>query len=566
MFKLIIPSFSIVILLFLSYFCLKNRLLFYLITILSFLYILLRIIIIPYSYYSVWINVAKEKIIFGPVTDSIILLLLFITSIYLITLTNRITIIFFNYLLIIFLIILSIFYNQHISLLISITLFILNPVISILKNKSYKKLLTILYCILISTFLSFISVKETDPKGSALIDNISYFIRQKLTQIYPNSNILSNIPGIYKPFVSSTGKAPILTNDKIFRIIGKPGYEYYIRMDIEEISLPEENKDILLASNKTKNDSVDLIVLSDFITILPNILYTTKINDINISDRNFSTIKLDKPLIKNKNIRIIYHSYSLNKYNRYIPVDKNINNIKNLASKLKGDNDYETINNIKAFLLNNYKYSMSTEESNEYILDFLFSSKQGYCVHFTRAFIALARLNGIISREVSGYYIKLPENIDFLNNITTSDSYITGKNAHLWPEVYIENNWITFEVTPSINNIINNKSNSNLAKNRETKVEIIKKKNSIIFFLILFLLLFVLLTIIYKKYYLYLIILRYGYFKKIPHPNKIGWVKWINIAFNNKEIESLFLETIYNKNKKTIKQINKIRKLLKSIR
>lgn len=67
--------------------------------------------------------------------------------------------------------------------------------------------------------------------------------------------------------------------------------------------------------------------------------------------------------------------------------------------------------------------------------------KEGYCVHFSTAFVVMARSVGIPARWVKGY---TSGTRTAFNEYTISD-----KHAHAWGEIYLPHaGWITFEPTP----------------------------------------------------------------------------------------------------------------------
>ncbi|WP_350343318.1 transglutaminaseTgpA domain-containing protein [Proteinivorax tanatarense] len=104
---------------------------------------------------------------------------------------------------------------------------------------------------------------------------------------------------------------------------------------------------------------------------------------------------------------------------------------------------YNKAKAIESYLRRNYRYSLDVyppKEDQDLVEEFLFTQEQGYCVHFSTAFVVMARLAGLEARWVSG----------FSNGTIEDEHYIVrGKNAHAWPEVYIANSgWVPFEPTP----------------------------------------------------------------------------------------------------------------------
>lgn len=73
--------------------------------------------------------------------------------------------------------------------------------------------------------------------------------------------------------------------------------------------------------------------------------------------------------------------------------------------------------------------------------DFLFKTKEGYCVHFSTAFATAAQLVGIPSRVVTGY-------IAYADQMVKNYILVKQRNAHAWTEVYIDGKgWLRIEST-----------------------------------------------------------------------------------------------------------------------
>ena len=66
--------------------------------------------------------------------------------------------------------------------------------------------------------------------------------------------------------------------------------------------------------------------------------------------------------------------------------------------------------------------------------DLLFGRRRGYCVHFSSAFVTLARMAGIPARIVTGYLVAASGRID--NYLAVRE-----RDAHAWAEVYLDRHW-----------------------------------------------------------------------------------------------------------------------------
>ncbi len=122
--------------------------------------------------------------------------------------------------------------------------------------------------------------------------------------------------------------------------------------------------------------------------------------------------------------------------------------VKELAKTITKDkdNNYDKVKAIEEYLMANYEYTLTPGEVNpthDFVDEFLFEGKQGYCTYFASAQAILTRCLGIPCRYVEGYI--LPRDRD-----KNSKSYlVTNKRAHAWVEVYFEGvGWIIIEATP----------------------------------------------------------------------------------------------------------------------
>ena len=119
-----------------------------------------------------------------------------------------------------------------------------------------------------------------------------------------------------------------------------------------------------------------------------------------------------------------------------------------LINRIQGtsSNRYEAMKQLEAYL-RTMTYSTDcgslpadVTDAKSFLDYFLFTSQQGYCVHFATAFVLLANEMGVPCRFVQGYHVKKDENGSFV---------VRQSNAHAWPEVYFDNvGWVAFEPTP----------------------------------------------------------------------------------------------------------------------
>jgi transglutaminase-like putative cysteine protease len=155
-----------------------------------------------------------------------------------------------------------------------------------------------------------------------------------------------------------------------------------------------------------------------------------------------------------------YSTYALNHYTQ-VTAD-GINRITQLADTWRsegnaaenmskvGDTAYDKpIARVRKELLDTTNYSRNLDAvpiGKDVVENFLFDSKQGYCIHYASAATLLLRSLGVPTRYVEGYAIK-PE--DFKENDDgTYTALALDYDGHAWAEIYSSvRGWIPIEVT-----------------------------------------------------------------------------------------------------------------------
>lgn len=102
-------------------------------------------------------------------------------------------------------------------------------------------------------------------------------------------------------------------------------------------------------------------------------------------------------------------------------------------------------------MLSECSYSLDLDpvpKGADFVEDFLFRQKKGFCTHFASTSVLLYRLAGYPARYATGYIARPEEFRENENGTYTAE--IPGKNAHAWAEVYQDNGagWIPVEMTP----------------------------------------------------------------------------------------------------------------------
>ncbi|MBM7588394.1 transglutaminase-like putative cysteine protease [Bacillus pakistanensis] len=131
--------------------------------------------------------------------------------------------------------------------------------------------------------------------------------------------------------------------------------------------------------------------------------------------------------------------------------------VKDLAIEITAEEEtlYEKVKAIEAyFSQKGYVYDQFDvpvpEENQDYVDQFLFETKRGYCDNFSTSMVVLVRSLGIPARWAKGYTEgEHKKNID-----SEYDLYeISNNNAHSWVEVlFPEVGWVPFEPTVGFSN------------------------------------------------------------------------------------------------------------------
>jgi transglutaminase-like putative cysteine protease len=143
---------------------------------------------------------------------------------------------------------------------------------------------------------------------------------------------------------------------------------------------------------------------------------------------------------------------------RYTQLPPNLpERVKQLAQRITNgkENQYDKVKAIEQyFSFNGYFYETKDVavpgEQEDYVDQFLFETKKGYCDNFSTSMIVLLRSVGIPARWVKGYTSgQLVHSGENGMNVYE----ITNNNAHSWVEVYFEGvGWVPFEPTKGFTN------------------------------------------------------------------------------------------------------------------
>ncbi|MBC6140183.1 transglutaminase domain-containing protein [Listeria welshimeri] len=134
------------------------------------------------------------------------------------------------------------------------------------------------------------------------------------------------------------------------------------------------------------------------------------------------------------------------------------NRVTKLANKITKDADsiYDKTKAIESYLSSSGNFTYSTDDAKEtpsgadYVDQFLFETKIGYCDNFSTSMVVMLRSLGIPARWAKGY---TPADGEKKGNDSKATFTITNNNAHSWPEVFFPGTgWVPFEPTATFSN------------------------------------------------------------------------------------------------------------------
>jgi hypothetical protein len=147
---------------------------------------------------------------------------------------------------------------------------------------------------------------------------------------------------------------------------------------------------------------------------------------------------------------------------RYLQVPQDLpDRVRALGQRLTAGhtNRYDQVKAVVDYLRSS-RFRYSTEHiprpsrNQDYVDQFLFDSRVGYCDNFSTSMVVLLRSAGIPARWVKGFTSgefqgQVQEKVNG-KNVAMNQYQITNADAHSWGEVYFPGSgWVTFEPTPS---------------------------------------------------------------------------------------------------------------------
>ena len=250
-------------------------------------------------------------------------------------------------------------------------------------------------------------------------------------------------------------KDQVVRTMKIGKVTSNKSMRLYLRDDVtkdDEKSL-KHTYQVLDSLNCFDSYHIELEMLypvmtlpyySDFVSYNDNIFdpLSIKLNSSLLEDirKNAPALK-DKELIKYE--KDVYFNNLDISPDRYKYFDK-------LEKSLHFKDEKDIIHKIRNYIATSAVYNIHPQpcpKGMDEVLYFLEVSKEGMCVNFAEAAVAMYRYYGIPARFVTGILIKTKKD-------KTVDIY--REDGHAWAEVYIDNiGWMMIDPTPVVANIKN---------------------------------------------------------------------------------------------------------------
>ncbi|NPC91735.1 DUF4129 domain-containing protein [Bacillus sp. WMMC1349] len=173
--------------------------------------------------------------------------------------------------------------------------------------------------------------------------------------------------------------------------------------------------------------------------------------------------------------------WSIN-HKKYLQLPSSLpNRVRKLAKDLtqNQDNVYDKTKAIKDYLQSpDFSYETKNvavpNKNQDYVDQFLFETKKGYCDNFSSAMIVLLRGANIPARWVKGY-----TSGEYAGTTTDGKNQIyevTNNNAHSWVEVYFKGQgWVTFEPTKGFTSPENLHKQTHAQKKNDTDAAVSKE-------------------------------------------------------------------------------------------
>ncbi|MDC7235918.1 MAG: transglutaminase domain-containing protein [Spirochaetales bacterium] len=436
---------------------------------------------------------------------------------------------------------------------------------------------------------------NTEARGSPFVDRFSSGLQQIVVQYLPQLPLVFDIPGYGYAYdqVRKTGDRPVLSSNVIFSIEGEPGAVYYLRSEVFYLysegywvsAQPGTGEPLSSVPTDAGLKNFALTLESDLYTRIPHNSWSAyySMNGESYKTDALGSFYPPRGLPLSRGDRLILYDAPGGSpvpdeelLNRQLTVASRIppdlkRELTDLAESLRGVDEKQSLANISSYLKENCRYSLDTESSDQMVIDFLFKTRTGYCVHFSTAAALLARTLGLPVRIAEGFLYQIPDPREDELYITQESYGITGYSAHQWPEVFHEDRgWIPWEVTPPFEDLGNSMIPESSISDEYTRVQLDRMgiliseegmpqrshgdRRILVFITGTGLAAVFLLFLIRKQESRVQRILRRKVRKAarkqgIPSPEHCGWIRWFEYQKGSPEGLSLLLRQTYSREK-----------------
>ncbi|BBF44574.1 transglutaminase-like enzymes, putative cysteine proteases [Lachnospiraceae bacterium KM106-2] len=287
--------------------------------------------------------------------------------------------------------------------------------------------------------------------------------------------------------ITTTGKA--FEENKIAEILAKYSFEKYIieksngknvyHCDPDNAYINEELYDSVInmpeVQNWTNDDNlagcVDYFEPGEAIYELKNVM-SNQIEFQSKAEKLIHKYYTQLPKESLNSVKKLVRDWYLDKSSSRNLNDESLNYAFHMFESYEQYDRYvQAIQKVKDYLNDNTTYSLhpgGLPTDEDFVENFLFQKKKGYCMHYASAATVMFRAMGIPARYVEGYIITESD----IQKSGTGEIDVKDQSAHAWVEIYMDGfGWIPVEVTPAY------QQGDKVTLPKEIKQSNLKKKN-----------------------------------------------------------------------------------------
>lgn len=223
----------------------------------------------------------------------------------------------------------------------------------------------------------------------------------------------------------------------------------YRRIDIEKLYLRENTSKISIEQLDMETNTLFAPLNTINVELKGRGVYKDNIDGSFLSKTNKKNVYDVEYLREGSSLIIEGPKLDENMKSMYLQLPDSITErTKELTRDITKDKNtsYEKAVAIKDYLEKNCIYSTSVgsvQVNGDFVDNFLFNDKRGYCVYFASALTVMSRIAGIPARYVEGFKIGEKTKAD-------AEIYVTNADAHAWTEICIneaKGKWIPIDAS-----------------------------------------------------------------------------------------------------------------------